>query len=37
MMIEVKTLEWKDDKLILIDCTKLPIKEEYIGSLTVEE
>lgn len=29
-MMEVKTLEWKDDKLILIDCTKLPIKEEYI-------
>ena len=29
-MVQVKTLEWKDDKLILIDCTKLPIKEEYI-------
>lgn len=29
-MGEVKTIEWKDDKLILIDCTKLPIKEEYV-------
>jgi len=29
-MDNVKTIEWKDDKLILIDCTKLPLKEEYI-------
>lgn len=29
-MSEVKTLEWKDDKLILIDCTKLPVSEEYV-------
>lgn len=29
-MNKVKTIEWKDDKLILIDCTKLPLKEEYI-------
>lgn len=29
-MGEVRTIEWKDDKLILIDCTKLPVKEEYI-------
>ena len=28
-MSEVKTLEWKDNKLILIDCTKLPIEECY--------
>ncbi len=24
------TIQWKDNKLILIDCTKLPEKEEYI-------
>lgn len=29
-MAEVKTIEWKNDKLILIDCTKLPLKEEYV-------
>lgn len=29
-MEEVKTIQWKNDELILIDCTKLPIKEEYI-------
>lgn len=29
-MAEVKTIEWKDDKLILIDCTKLPLTEEYL-------
>ena len=29
-MSDVKTLEWKDDKLILIDCTRLPVKEEYV-------
>ena len=29
-MAEVKTIEWKDDTLVLIDCTKLPVKEEYI-------
>lgn len=29
-MSQVKTIEWKNDELILIDCTKLPIKEEYI-------
>ncbi|WP_027623740.1 S-methyl-5-thioribose-1-phosphate isomerase [Clostridium lundense] len=29
-MAQVKTIEWKDDKLILIDCTKLPLKEEYL-------
>jgi methylthioribose-1-phosphate isomerase len=29
-MSEVKTIEWKEDKLILIDCTKLPVKEEYV-------
>ncbi len=29
-MSEVKTLEWKNDELILIDCTKLPTSEEYV-------
>lgn len=29
-MSRVKTIEWKDNQLVLIDCTKLPIKEEYI-------
>jgi len=29
-MSHVKTIEWKADKLILIDCTKLPVKEEYV-------
>jgi len=29
-MDNFKTIEWKNDKLIIIDCTKLPIKEEYI-------
>lgn len=28
-MSEVKTIEWKDNKLILIDCTKLPSEETY--------
>lgn len=26
----IKTIEWKNDELIIIDCTKLPLKEEYI-------
>lgn len=30
-MGEVRTIEWKDNKLVLIDCTKLPVKEEYIS------
>lgn len=29
-MAEVKTIQWKDDALVIIDCTKLPVKEEYI-------
>lgn len=29
-MNEVKTLEWIDEELVLIDCTKLPISEEYV-------
>lgn len=29
-MEDVKTIQWKNDELVLIDCTKLPIKEEYI-------
>lgn len=29
-MSEFKTIEWKDDKLILLDCTKLPVEENYI-------
>ncbi|MDF2882401.1 MAG: putative translation initiation factor, aIF-2BI family [Clostridiaceae bacterium] len=29
-MGNVNTIQWKDDKLFLIDCTKLPEKEEYI-------
>lgn len=29
-MGQVKALEWKNDKLVLIDCTKLPTCEEYI-------
>lgn len=29
-MAKVKTIEWKDDALVLIDCTKLPAREEYI-------
>lgn len=29
-MGEVKTIEWINDELILIDCTKLPLKEEFI-------
>ena len=28
-MSEVKTIQWKKNKLILIDCTKLPIQESY--------
>ena len=27
--MEIKTLEWKDNKLILLDCRKLPEREEY--------
>ena len=29
-MKNVNTIEWKENKLVLIDCTKLPLKEEYI-------
>lgn len=29
-MSKVKTIEWKDDTLVLIDCRKLPVTEEYI-------
>ena len=29
-MSNVKTIEWKDDTLVLIDCTKLPVEESYI-------
>lgn len=29
-MEDVKTIQWNNDELVLIDCTKLPIKEEYI-------
>ncbi|WP_125152981.1 S-methyl-5-thioribose-1-phosphate isomerase [Clostridium rectalis] len=29
-MENVKTIQWKDDVLILLDCRKLPEKEEYI-------
>lgn len=29
-MEDIKTVEWKDDKLRLLDCTKLPGSEEYI-------
>lgn len=29
-MADVKTLEWKNDCLVYIDCTKLPLKEEYV-------
>jgi len=29
-MGQVKTIEWKNNELILIDCTKLPVKEEYV-------
>lgn len=29
-MGNVNTIQWKENKLILIDCTKLPVKEEYI-------
>ena len=28
--MEIKTLEWKNDTLVLIDCRKLPVKEEYV-------
>lgn len=28
-MGEIKTLQWKENKLVLINCTKLPEKEEY--------
>lgn len=26
----IKTLEWKNDTLVLIDCRKLPMQEEYV-------
>lgn len=29
-MAKVKTIEWENDTLILIDCTKLPVEETYI-------
>jgi methylthioribose-1-phosphate isomerase len=32
MMSDFNSIEFRDDKLILIDQTKLPLKEEYINS-----
>jgi len=29
-MNNVRAIKWEDDSLVLIDCTKLPSKEEYI-------
>lgn len=29
-MGDIKTIEWKEEKLVLIDCTRLPLYEEYI-------
>jgi methylthioribose-1-phosphate isomerase len=29
-MNNVKAIKWEDDSLVLLDCTKLPVKEEYI-------
>lgn len=28
--MDIKTIEWKQEKLVLIDCTRLPLNEEYI-------
>lgn len=30
-MESVKTIQWTNDTLVLIDCRKLPVKEEYIS------
>lgn len=29
-MSAFKTIEWKDDQLVLLDCTKLPVEESYV-------
>lgn len=29
-MDKIKTIQWKNDSLILIDCRELPMKEEYL-------
>lgn len=29
-MDNIKTIAWENDELLLLDCTKLPLKEEYI-------
>lgn len=29
-MNNVKAINWENDSLVLLDCTKLPVKEEYI-------
>lgn len=36
-MSNFKTLEWHNDKLILVDCTKLPAEEKYISCQTYED
>lgn len=36
-MSNFNTIEWRDNKLILLDCTKLPLEEKYISCKTYEE
>ena len=35
--IKFKTIEWKNDKVVLIDQTKLPLKETYVTCSTAAE
>lgn len=36
-MDKIRTIQWKDDQLILLDCRKLPLKEEYINCTKYED
>ena len=36
-MSSFKTIEWKDDKVVMIDQTKLPREETYVECLTYED
>jgi len=36
-MSSFKTIEWKDDRVVMIDQRILPIKEAYVECLTFED
>ena len=36
-MSSFKTIEWKDDRVVMIDQTRLPDEEVYVECLTYED